>query len=642
MLAQLMGLCVLEAGGCFCAAVFGRKNEEIVPLSCMAVVLILFLSGVAGRLWAGVYIVCAMAAALYLLSICWVVRTRRFAAWCRSFFSPAGILFIVAYWVICVLNDGRLAVWTDEFSHWADVVKAMTLIDDFSTNPAAHSYFQSYPPAMALFQYFFQGLCRIVDGNAVFSEWRLFFAYQVFVVALVMPFLSGVSIRRPIPALLRIGAVALSLWAFSASAFCNLLIDSFVGVLAGTGFALLLSRGKTDACATCTILLLCATLPLAKDVGLLFAVFLAIAYWAVNRESVAKVADMPSTERQSRRRSIVRNGRLLLLPAFSIALPKLLWTMNCNQHQVRKAFALSVDIPVLLQTLAGKDTGYRGETLGNYAKALTTNQFAIGDTGLSLALLPLLGLLFLLLWVGIRVKRASAEEARRCKRVFLICVVMAALFIFGLAVTYLFSFSAYEAVNLASYGRYCSVLLSTVWLATVLPLSEFPDASGAQVRVLSALLAAVMLFTPWTSVYRYVSRQDANSSVHARAKYEVMAAGMRRAIGEENASIYLIDQENTEYNYWTLRFVLRPYEVNPSFTSSIGEAGEPDGGTHTRDISPAQWKEEVLAEYDYVYLFQIDEYLVKAYASFFGGAEAMAEGALFRVDSTARRLRKVY
>ena len=46
---------VLLSGSVFAAARFGRKFEEILPLTCMGIVLALFLFGAAGLLSAGVY-----------------------------------------------------------------------------------------------------------------------------------------------------------------------------------------------------------------------------------------------------------------------------------------------------------------------------------------------------------------------------------------------------------------------------------------------------------------------------------------------------------------------------------------------------------------------------------------------------------
>ena len=66
------------------------------------------------------------------------------------------IIFLLVFFAFSVFNAGKLASTWDEFSHWIDIVKAMTTVDDFGTNPQSLSTFKSYPPAMSIFQYVLQ------------------------------------------------------------------------------------------------------------------------------------------------------------------------------------------------------------------------------------------------------------------------------------------------------------------------------------------------------------------------------------------------------------------------------------------------------------------------------------------------------
>ena len=58
-------LAVLLSGSVFAAAGFGRKFEEILPFTCMGIVLVLLLFGGAGLLSAGVYAVLLAAACFW-------------------------------------------------------------------------------------------------------------------------------------------------------------------------------------------------------------------------------------------------------------------------------------------------------------------------------------------------------------------------------------------------------------------------------------------------------------------------------------------------------------------------------------------------------------------------------------------------
>ena len=82
---------VLPSGSVFAAARFGRKFEEILPLTCMGIVLALFLFGAAGLLSAGVYAIVLAADFLNLT----VIRDlfTRFLEFIPTLFVSVLILF---------------------------------------------------------------------------------------------------------------------------------------------------------------------------------------------------------------------------------------------------------------------------------------------------------------------------------------------------------------------------------------------------------------------------------------------------------------------------------------------------------------------------------------------------------------------
>ena len=52
-----------------------------------------------------------------------------------------------------------IAEW-DEFSHWGSVVKSMFLTNGLSVKEGSSLMFKSYPPAISIFEYFFQVINR--------------------------------------------------------------------------------------------------------------------------------------------------------------------------------------------------------------------------------------------------------------------------------------------------------------------------------------------------------------------------------------------------------------------------------------------------------------------------------------------------
>ena len=147
----------------FCAGVFRKKFEDTLPLTFILIMLLLFLFGLVDQLKLGVFFVIFLLGSLYVVTIYFMCIKHRRKEIISSFFTAPFFIF-TALFAICIYIDyGKLADSWDEFSHWMDCVKAMSSLDHFVTSRESHSNFQSYPPAMALLQYFSQKIFLYVQ-----------------------------------------------------------------------------------------------------------------------------------------------------------------------------------------------------------------------------------------------------------------------------------------------------------------------------------------------------------------------------------------------------------------------------------------------------------------------------------------------
>ena len=156
-------LAVLLSGSVFAAARFGRKFEEILPITCMGIVLVLFLFGAAGILSAGVYVLLLAALCFWAYGLWRLVRGGG-KQLIKSMITPGFAVFCGLFFLLVLGDYGMLSTGWDDFSHWQLCVRKMMVLDDFAANPASGIYYQSYPPAMALFQYFSQKLRYLLQA----------------------------------------------------------------------------------------------------------------------------------------------------------------------------------------------------------------------------------------------------------------------------------------------------------------------------------------------------------------------------------------------------------------------------------------------------------------------------------------------
>ena len=117
-------LAVLLSGSVFAAARFGRKFEEILPITCMGIVLTLFLFGAVGILGAGVYAVLLAAVCFWAYGFWRLVRGGG-KQLIKSIVTPAFVVFCAIFALLVLGNYGRLSVAWDDFSHWQLCVRKM-------------------------------------------------------------------------------------------------------------------------------------------------------------------------------------------------------------------------------------------------------------------------------------------------------------------------------------------------------------------------------------------------------------------------------------------------------------------------------------------------------------------------------------
>ena len=100
----------------------------------------------------------------------------------------------------------------------------------------------------------------------------------------------------------------------------------------------------------------------------------------------------------------------------------------------------------------------------------------------------------------------------------------------------------------------------------------------------------------------------------------------------KNSNIYLVIQNSVGYDFWVMRYSLRPNQVNTKYDWSVGEPYY-DGDIWTKNKSAQTFFNDlVVGEFDYVYLFKVDDKFKNKYGLLFDKEENIKNYALFRVN----------
>ena len=339
---------VLLAPPLFLAVWRGKRFEETIAVTTGSMILFMFTCGVLGILKISVYLILGITLILAGASAAVMIRKKQGLRSLTLFFTPAWLAFFLTFLFLLYVHYGRILHEWDEFTHWGDVVKAMSCVDQFSTSPQAHSLFQSYVPGMSLFQYLFEKIAMIFPGG-IFTDWRLYFSYHLLAFIFVLPFFTEQRWKKflPVYVILLCTAASPAFLTESSSYLTTIYIDGFVGLLAGTGFGLLFLR-KRDRNTTAHLLVVCSMLVLSKDVGMLFAAAIAAAF------AILEFLEYRSAGKAGRKKLLLALG----LAAAAIALPKILWEISIRVNHAQVQNREPADLGVIFRVITGQETTY--------------------------------------------------------------------------------------------------------------------------------------------------------------------------------------------------------------------------------------------------------------------------------------------
>lgn len=513
-------LILCSGSALFCTLEIG-KFEDGLPITCVSIVCIEFIFGIAGFLLPGFFV--AFAVAVIALGVAMILAIRKeFRAFARRFFTPGFFLFTVMYVILFVLNYGmRLRAW-DEFSHWGDIVKVMTTLHSFGTHPLSESWFPNYPPAMALFQFFCEEIyIHISRENMV--EWLLFFSYQVFLFSMYFPFLKRLNLKK-VSGWVVIAVIWLIPMIFQNNAYGKIYIDSFLSTLLGTGFTYVFLEREPDTAGKLNLAVILFLLPITKSIGLPFAAVLLIALYVLED----------------------RGKRVYTVITLA---PWVVWQIYLKvTHAVKMVGASS---GIAAEHIG--DSHYVFGILKDYLAAMVRRPVTDADAIFpQLPPLVVLLLLMLVLWLLLQKERKS----------FVIIFAANILFFMGMGVSFMYFFPEIEALELLGIERYLNnMLMADAILALLLLLDLMNRCVVLEKKVTAAVLVTALLFTPVRPAARFVLRREVAAAQSLHSRYAPYYDTLAEQTKGKTCSILFATDGSDLLDFMLLRTELRPNHV---------------------------------------------------------------------------------
>ena len=633
---QIILLAILLSGALCMSAIFDKRIEFTLPTWTFTIVVILYITSIFNLLTVGFYLALALSLVSILVLIFYFIRNiRNLKTLLKNIITPGLVFFLLLSFISWKTHSGRMLVEWDEFSHWGLAVKNIFFTDRLYTYPGAVIIYADYPPITALFQYF----CLKVLGAYV--ESYLFQAVLYFYIGFAIYLFHDVEFSDCKGLVLRsIFIIFIPVVLFSKFYTC-LYVDAILGIL----FAYILLRHfseKEGKFKSINIALAYFTLTLVKSSGAALALFAAIVITA-DRIYQSRSNKLPLFKSESGKFSL-QKVFTLVLPYLVIITAKLSWSTHIKIQNVGFARDTSrMTFGNIIGFLFGNPSEVQSQIVKNFGKALISNPISDNE----IMFLPYIAWILVILCISAWLLRTIEKKPFISRYVFaeINLFILSIIYCISLLVIYVFAFSENEALQLASYKRYAATfILGLIYFSFGLLL--FKSKIYPKMKLLNYITAFIIILVAFFNYatdkdYSILSAPDAQISINKRTEY-VNVERIPQTVTRDDR-IFFINQGGQGYSNLVSNYIVYPIGIGSSpYSYSIGPA-KYDGDIWSYDVSPEDWEQTLLVNYDYVFIFNSDEYLKEKFGRFF--EDSIAESrTLYKIikDSKEITLDKIY
>lgn len=271
---NIIPLLVISSGSVFFATFFNKKYEEILPITVLSIIVLLYFSYIFNILNIGFSLIIILSILLYVFSFIRMIKKKIFRQTINNIFTPGLLCFLIIFIIITIITKNSYVGLWDELRLWGAYLKLLFYDSSVQITNGTMFYdtMKSYLPSMPLFQYFW------MKCIGTFVESYLFLSYSVVFVSLFMPLLKKITWSKWWKILIIIPIVILIPLTFYNSGFdsgyfySTLYIDPILGIFFGVAMYLAMSNIFKDKLKYIFFMLVIASLTLFKDSGILFSI----------------------------------------------------------------------------------------------------------------------------------------------------------------------------------------------------------------------------------------------------------------------------------------------------------------------------------------------------------------------------------
>ena len=604
---------------------FKRTFAESISVSVMTIIMTLYVFTLFLPFTYSGYVVASIAMAAFAYSALYLIKNNR-QIQIRSFLSFP-FLFFILYCIFTDIAFGQyFAVEWDEFSHWMLVIKNMYHFDNFGVTGASTVRFSGYPPAANLFECFFNVF------SSSFTEGNIYKGRNILIISMLVSFLRnyGADYKKAIFNFFVIVSVPML---FYTNAYNSLYVDCLLGIMFARLIYIGFSEEKYDFFFIYNFSISSAVLVLTKAAGMGLYLFAVLALF-VDIFFFSRILAVDGLNVKNKLFKLIAWSSILIVPFIADRS----WKLYLKVNELSSAWNTSgVTVKAIFELFTDNIPDYRVSTLAAFADAyFNMNEF--GDIGLkcSYFLFPII-FTFMMFIVSL-----MGGDKKRVKFLNIVLSISYILYTMSLLILYLFTYSQYEAENVASFSRYMSTITLGYLLVVVICLLNPAaihrnisnnESNTISIRKINIIIVVIILFlcsVELKDLFILQARSAENQKARANAGH---IYGLYGLFDYETDKVYYIAQGTSGYNYWRARYALTPVSINPNFSWAL--ANEPsEDDLWTKKMTAQEWSDDLRTNYTYVYLDIIDEQFCEEFGALFEDPDNILEKTIYKIEVT--------
>lgn len=460
------------------------------------------------------------------------------------FKSPTLYMFLIITIFLFLIDNGKGIYMIDEYTHWGDVVYAMYQNNTLSAFGTNDLWYASYPPTISLFQYF------IMIINNAYSEGLLYFSYQLFGLALFLPFIDKIKLNKKITfIMITIITIVTPLMLFG-NYYNSIYVDAILGLLFGFTFVYPFIYKKIDKFDILILSLSLFALTLLKDAGIFFSLISLINMFIILNKDNKK-----------------RFFTTLAILLGAILLAKGSWSLMIYLNDIVVSHKGTFTIKSLIDFLIGNGSEFQKSITEKFISAFSST--SILTKPLNLTYFSLTMLLALIIYFTYRNENNKS---------ILLLIIGAFIYMAGLLIIFMFNFDKDEALGLLSYDRYSIIYLNGLVFFTIISLII----KNQDIKKLTFIFILILFFIPTGTLTNLIynnTDKNRNEFVNQVSK-----------LNKDN-KVIIYSAHYQKYEYAKYHYLLKPIKLTENCETSC----------ITSDLNKVKEK-----NYDYLYIDKLD------------------------------------